>query len=66
MKGTMYDTLNCQKELKFETDIGIEVSHKYIYINKKMVFLVDILFPSLRTLSLRSPVLFVPLSLLRI
>lgn len=30
MKGTMYDTLNCQKELKIETDIGIEVSHKYI------------------------------------
>lgn len=30
MKGTMYDTRNCQKELKFETDIGIEVSHKYI------------------------------------
>lgn len=30
MKGTMFDTLNCQKELKFETDIGIEVSHKYI------------------------------------
>lgn len=31
MKGTMYDTRNCQKELKFETDIiGIEVSQKYI------------------------------------
>lgn len=30
MKGTMYDTRNCQKELNFETDIGIEVSQKYI------------------------------------
>lgn len=30
MKGTMNDTRNCQKELKFETDIGIEVSQKYI------------------------------------
>lgn len=35
----MYDTRNCQKELKFETDIGIEVSQKYIQINKKWFFL---------------------------